>query len=63
MSKINLLGGMSDTERRILEMIRSMELFDSVEIKYSKQGELLWTLTRKHRGTYEIDLHANDDVV
>ena len=46
----------SDTESKILALIRSMELFDKVEIKYSKQGELMWQMTKTHRGTYMVDL-------
>lgn len=48
---------MTETEAKIIVLIRSMELFDKVEIKYSKQGELMWQLTKTHRGTYDIPLH------
>ena len=47
---------MSDTESKILALIRSMDLFDKVEIKYSKQGELMWQITKTHRGSYQIGL-------
>lgn len=46
----------SPTESKILALIRAMQLFDKVEIKYSKQGELMWQLTKTHRGTYVVDL-------
>jgi hypothetical protein len=60
---INSLNKLSDTETKILALIRGLELFDAVEIKYSKQGELVWTLTKKQRGTYIINLHPRDNVV
>lgn len=46
----------TETEAKILALIRCMELFDKVEIKYSKQGELMWQLTKTHRGVYVVDL-------
>jgi hypothetical protein len=54
---------LTDTEVKILELIRGMELFDSVEIKYSKQGELVWTLTKKSRGIYVINLRPRDTMI
>lgn len=58
-----IILSVSQTEKNILDMIRSLDLFDSIEIKYSKQGELLWTLTKKQRGIYNINLHADGSVL
>ena len=60
MSKPTFINPRTDptTEEKILQMIRSMDLFDKVEIKYSKQGELMWTLTRTNRGVYYVDLRS-----
>lgn len=60
----NLLNAtkVSPTEEKILALIRSMALFDKVEIKYSKQGELMWQLTKTHRGTYLIDIKRDEAV-
>ena len=51
----------NSTESKILALIRSMDLFDKVEIKYSKQGELMWQLTKTHRGTYQLDYQLDED--
>lgn len=46
------LSDLSDCELQILAMIRGLKLFDRLEIKYSKQGELNWQLTESYRGVY-----------
>lgn len=49
---INDPDSLTATERKILVLIRDMQLFDKVEIKYSKQGELMWQTIKTQRGTY-----------
>jgi hypothetical protein len=46
---LNTLG---DAERRIILLIRKLDLYDKVEIKYSERGKLQWQLTRTSRGDY-----------
>lgn len=50
------MSDLNDVEIQIIYMIRTMKLFDKVEIKYSKAGQLDWQLTQCHRGSYEIDI-------
>ena len=46
---------LKDAEVKIIVMIRSLRLFDKMEIKYSKQGELNWQLTKSDRGVYFLN--------
>lgn len=59
------MTNLTDTEIKLLMMVRGLRLFDMVEIKYSKLGEIQWTVTRKDRGTYEFpvdnQLTANEE--
>lgn len=50
------MNNLTDTEVQIIFMLRKLKLFDKMEIKYSKQGELDWQLTECHRGKYQIDI-------
>jgi hypothetical protein len=50
------MNDLNDAEVQIIFMIRALKLFDKLEIKYSKVGELDWQLTQSHRGKYEIDI-------
>lgn len=47
-------GELNDAERSIIFLIRNLDLFDSVEIKYAKRGELIWKLTKSSRGVYNL---------
>jgi hypothetical protein len=51
-------NNITDTEVKILYLIRRLKLFDSVEIKYSKQGELQWILTSKDKGVFDFTGHT-----
>lgn len=53
----NSFEDLNPTELKIIFMLRRLELFDKLEFKYSKQGELLWQLIKTDRGSYEF----NDD--
>jgi hypothetical protein len=48
------MNDLTDTEIKLLYVIRNLRLFDALEIKYAKRGELMWELTQKDRGTYQI---------
>lgn len=52
------MNDLNDVEIQLVFMIRNLKLFDKLEIKYSKQGELDWQLTECHRGRYEIDIKS-----
>ncbi len=45
---------LNDAEIKIIFMLRNMELFDKIEIKYSKRGELQWQLVKTNRGVYNL---------
>ena len=45
---------LTDTEIKLLFTLRHMKLFDKLEIKYAKQGEIMWQLIETHRGTYDF---------
>ena len=45
---------LTESEIGILSMVRTMQLYDKVEIKYSKRGEIQWQLTQSKRGVYNI---------
>lgn len=49
------MNDLSDAEVQIIYIIRNLKLFDKLEIKFAKQGELLWQLTTSSRGTFDID--------
>jgi hypothetical protein len=49
------MNDLSDAEVQIIYIIRNLKLFDKMEIKFAKQGELLWQLTTSSRGTFDID--------
>lgn len=51
-----VLNELTDAEIKVIYMIRKMGLFDVVEIKYAKRGELQWQLKKTERGSYEIEL-------
>lgn len=48
------LNNLNDSEIQIIFMLRKLNLFDKLEIKYSKRGELQWQLTETNRGVYNI---------
>lgn len=54
MNDLNL----SDAEIKIVFLIRKMGLFDSIEIKCAKQGELMWIFTKKDSGKFEIEVRS-----
>lgn len=50
------MNDLTDVEIQIIYMIRKLELFDKLEIKYAKRGELQWQLVKSFRGEYNIDV-------
>lgn len=54
---------LTQPEEAILNMIRNMDLFDTVTIKYVKRGELMWQLIKSHKGVYRTGLPSDDDMV
>lgn len=45
---------LTETELKIIFLIRALRLFDSLEIKYAKQGELMWQCIKSDRGKFDF---------
>lgn len=55
MNKLALNNDFSPSEVQIIFLIRKLRLFDKVEIKYAKKGELMWQTTNTDRGCVPFD--------